>query len=224
MQEVTSSNLVFSTSIRDKSEPNEDKSRKIKVLRDFVSISTTSESLEKAPFGQVALLKPLLKRLWDFSNDLRHKSLICRLLSLQCLFINQLLTGSLPTAIVTEIARREQNERYYEQKHIHDSFLCPKESSKQNGKGGHYDPRLGQWRIRTIQLEAGHRAAAVGCDESKDDRHDESRTRVQRAARRHSDESAQPLSGDREIRSLCNGGESTQCLFRDYRSPTTASA
>ncbi|WP_300897666.1 hypothetical protein, partial [uncultured Alistipes sp.] len=23
----------------------------------------------------------LLKRLWDFSNDLRHKSLICRLLS-----------------------------------------------------------------------------------------------------------------------------------------------
>ena len=35
MQEVTSSNLVFSTSIRDKSETNEAKSRKIKVLRDF---------------------------------------------------------------------------------------------------------------------------------------------------------------------------------------------
>jgi len=35
MQEVTSSSLVFSTSIRDKSEINEDKSRKIKVLRDF---------------------------------------------------------------------------------------------------------------------------------------------------------------------------------------------
>lgn len=121
----------------------------------------------------------------------------------------------MPAAIVTEIARQEQNERYYEQKHIHDSFLCPKESSKQNGKGGHYDPRLCQWRIRTVQLEAGHRAAVVGYDESKDDRHDESRTRVQRAARRHSDESAHPLSGNREIRSLRNGGKSPQRLLRD---------
>lgn len=60
----------------------------------------------------------------------------------------------------------------------------------------------------------------MGCDESKDDRRDESRTRVQRAARRHSDEPAQPLSGNREIRSLCNGGESPQCLFRNNDSAT----
>lgn len=62
----------------------------------------------------------------------------------------------------------------------------------------------------------------MGCDESKDARHDESRTRIQRTTRRNTDEPAQPLSGNREIRSLCNGGESTQCLFRDYRSPANA--
>lgn len=62
----------------------------------------------------------------------------------------------------------------------------------------------------------------MGYDESKDARHDESRTRIQRTTRRNTDEPAQPLSGNREIRSLCNGGESTQCLFRDYRSPTNS--
>ncbi len=49
MQEVTSSNLVFSTSIRDKSEPNDDKSRKIKVLRDFRFLLSDIRKTRKSP-------------------------------------------------------------------------------------------------------------------------------------------------------------------------------
>ena len=49
MQEVTSSNLVFSTSIRDNSEPIKDKSRKIKVLRDFRFLLSDIRKTRKSP-------------------------------------------------------------------------------------------------------------------------------------------------------------------------------
>ena len=66
----------------DKKGSNDDKSRKIKVLRDFfLSLVGHPKDTKKPRKDEVALLKPLLKRLTNFSNDLRHKSLIRRLLS-----------------------------------------------------------------------------------------------------------------------------------------------
>ncbi len=47
----------------------------------FLSPLGHPKDTKKPRSDKVALLKPLLKRLVDFSNDLRHKSLICRLLS-----------------------------------------------------------------------------------------------------------------------------------------------
>lgn len=79
-----------------------------------------------------------------------------------------------------ELHSRNKNKRYYEQKHIHDSFLRTKESSKQIRQDRHYDPCDGQWRVRTVQLEIGHRSGTMGCDMPKDDRCNESRTRIQR--------------------------------------------
>ena len=61
------------------------KRRQIPQNQGFAGFSFSSrrhpKDTKKPRSDKVALLKPLLKRLWDFSNDLRRKSLICRLLS-----------------------------------------------------------------------------------------------------------------------------------------------
>ena len=82
MQEVTSSNLVFSTSTRRQKRV---KRRQIPQNQGFagffLSLVGHPKDTKKPRKDEVALLKPLLKRLTNFSNDLRHKSLIRRLLS-----------------------------------------------------------------------------------------------------------------------------------------------
>ena len=63
----------------------------------FSFLLRTSERHEKDPFGQRFVTKSLLKKQHnDFSNNFRSKSLICRLLSIKCLLINQLLSVLLP--------------------------------------------------------------------------------------------------------------------------------
>ena len=62
-----------------------DKRRQIPQNQGFAGFSFLflrhPKDTKKPRFDKVALLKPLLKRLWNFSNDLRRKSLICRILS-----------------------------------------------------------------------------------------------------------------------------------------------
>ena len=62
-----------------------DKRRQIPQNQGFAGFSFLfprhPKDTKKPRSDKVALLKPLLKRLWNFSNDLRHKSLICSLLS-----------------------------------------------------------------------------------------------------------------------------------------------
>lgn len=88
---------------KDKWWKSKDKSRKIKVLRDFFVLVPRHEGdTEKPRKDRVSLQNRYRKSVFSFCNDFEGKSLICRLLSIKCLLITDLLTVPLQLLVVTE--------------------------------------------------------------------------------------------------------------------------